>query len=55
MCYNGKSIELIICDDVFHYSIFILDTISILIVFIASMKYIMQISIVDKKSIEIEK
>ena len=50
-----KSIELIICDDVFHYSIFILDTISILIVFIASMKYIMQIPIVDKKSIEIEK
>lgn len=50
-----KSIELIICDDMFHYSIFILDTISIFIVFIASMKYIMQISIVDKKSIEIEK
>ena len=51
---TGKSVEVDRYNDKFHYIMFVIDTIFIVLTFILSMKHIMNISIVEKRNEEIE-
>lgn len=51
---TGKSVEVDKYNDNFHYIMFVIDTTFIILTFILSMKYIMNISIVEKRNEEIE-
>ena len=51
---TGKSVEVGRYNDKFHYIMFVIDTIFIVLTFILSMKHIMNISIVEKRNEEIE-
>lgn len=51
---TGKSVEVARYNDKFHYIMFVIDTIFIVLTFILSMKHIMNISIVEKRNEEIE-
>lgn len=51
---TGKSVEVAKYNDKFHYIMFVIDTIFIVLTFILSMKHIMNISIVEKRNEEIE-
>lgn len=54
MVITGKSVEFIKFKDQFHYIMFVIDTVFIVLTFILSMKHIMNISLVEKRNEEIE-